>query len=193
MGKYLNGYTPQRQRRRQASLHPAGLEPVGRGRQRLPGVQLQPQRERQARPLRLGPERVPHRRARAQRQLVHRPRVRGRASRSSSRSRPSRRTRPTRRRRGTRTDFPGLQAPRTPAFNEADVSDKPSWLRGHPSLTPAQISDIDAEYRKRAQSVEAVDDLIANDRGKALSATESPATPTSSSAPTTATTWATTG
>lgn len=58
-------------------------------------------------------------------------------------------------------DFPELQAPRTPAFNEADVSDKPSWLRGHPSLTPAQISEIDAVYRARAQAVEAVDDLIA--------------------------------
>ena len=58
-------------------------------------------------------------------------------------------------------DFPGLQAPRTPAFNEADVSDKPSWLRGHPLLTPNQIAQIDAGYRLRAQSVEAVDDLIA--------------------------------
>ncbi len=58
-------------------------------------------------------------------------------------------------------DFPGLQAPRTPAFNEANVSDKPSWLRGHPLLTQEQISDIDTKYRKRAQSVEAVDDLIA--------------------------------
>ena len=58
-------------------------------------------------------------------------------------------------------DFPGLQAPRTPAFNEADVSDKPSWLRNLPLLTPAQISQIDAEYRKRAQAVQAVDALIA--------------------------------
>jgi arylsulfatase A-like enzyme len=58
-------------------------------------------------------------------------------------------------------DFPGLQAPRTPAFNEADVSDKPSWLRGHPLLTPAQIALIDTAYRERAQAVEAVDDLIA--------------------------------
>jgi arylsulfatase A-like enzyme len=57
-------------------------------------------------------------------------------------------------------DFPGLQAPRTPAFNEADVSDKPPWLRDHPLLTPAQIGEIDAAYRARAQSVEAVDDLI---------------------------------
>jgi arylsulfatase A-like enzyme len=58
-------------------------------------------------------------------------------------------------------DFPGLQAPRTPAFNEADISDKPSWLSDHPLLTPAQIGEIDAAYRERAQSVEAVDDLIA--------------------------------
>jgi N-acetylglucosamine-6-sulfatase len=58
-------------------------------------------------------------------------------------------------------DFPGLQAPRTPDFNEANVSDKPSWLRNHALLTPAQIDAIDAAYRKRAQAVEAVDDLIA--------------------------------
>jgi N-acetylglucosamine-6-sulfatase len=58
-------------------------------------------------------------------------------------------------------DFPGLQAPRTPAFDEPDVSDKPSWLRDHPPLTPTQITQIDNAYRKRAQAVEAVDDLIA--------------------------------
>ena len=57
-------------------------------------------------------------------------------------------------------DFPGLQAPRTPAFDEADVSDKPSWLRSHPVLTPEQIDQIDTVYRERAQSVQAVDDLI---------------------------------
>src|SRR5262249_53928054 len=58
-------------------------------------------------------------------------------------------------------DFPRLQAPRPPGFNEADVSDKPAWLRSHPLLTPAQISGIDTTYRERAQSVEAVDDLLA--------------------------------
>lgn len=63
-------------------------------------------------------------------------------------------------------DFPGLRAPRTPAFNEADVSDKPSWVRAHPLLTPAQIGEIDAAYRRRAQSVEAVDDLIATIEAK---------------------------
>jgi N-acetylglucosamine-6-sulfatase len=58
-------------------------------------------------------------------------------------------------------DFPGLHAPRTPAFDEADVSDKPAWLRDHPPLTAAQIASIDTAFRKRAQAVEAVDDLIA--------------------------------
>lgn len=58
-------------------------------------------------------------------------------------------------------DFPGLQAPRTPAFNEANVSDKPPWLRDHPLLDSGQIGYIDSVQRTRAQAVEAVDDLIA--------------------------------
>jgi arylsulfatase A-like enzyme len=64
------------------------------------------------------------------------------------------------------SDFPGLQAPRTPAFNEADVSDKPAWLSGHPLLNPTQVSEIDNVYRERAQAVEAVDDLIAKLEGE---------------------------
>src|SRR5262249_30001997 len=59
------------------------------------------------------------------------------------------------------TDFPGLQAPRSPAFNEADVSDKPSWLRDHPLLAQAQLGAIDAAYRARPQAVQAVDERIA--------------------------------
>src|SRR5436190_5502320 len=58
-------------------------------------------------------------------------------------------------------DLAGLQAPRTPAFNDADLSDKPAWLRGHAPLTDDQIARIDADFRKRAQAVEAVDVLIA--------------------------------
>ncbi|MEU5882505.1 sulfatase [Spirillospora sp. NPDC047279] len=57
--------------------------------------------------------------------------------------------------------FPGLKAPRTPAFNEADLSDKPAWLKDHPKLKPRQIQRIDRVFRKRAQSVQAVDDLLA--------------------------------
>src|SRR5215471_8720338 len=57
-------------------------------------------------------------------------------------------------------DFPGLTAPRTPAFDEADISDKPPWLANHALLTPKQITNIDTSFRKRAQAVEAVDDLL---------------------------------
>lgn len=56
--------------------------------------------------------------------------------------------------------FPGLKAPRGPAFNEADVSDKPAWLKGHKRLTPAQIAADDKKFRKRAQAVQAVDKMI---------------------------------
>ena len=55
--------------------------------------------------------------------------------------------------------FPGLRAPRPPSFNRANVN-PPPWLRGHPQLTPQQVAGIDAAFRKRAQSVQAVDDLI---------------------------------
>jgi N-acetylglucosamine-6-sulfatase len=56
-------------------------------------------------------------------------------------------------------DFPGLGAPRPPSFNRANVN-PPPWLAGHQPLTPQQIAGIDAAFRKRAQAVQAVDDLI---------------------------------
>jgi arylsulfatase A-like enzyme len=58
--------------------------------------------------------------------------------------------------------FPGVQAPRTPSFNEADVSDKPTWVRNTPPRTPGQIAQLDALYRRRLQSMLAVEDLIEN-------------------------------
>ena len=59
-------------------------------------------------------------------------------------------------------DFPGVKAPRTPSFNQADVSNMPTWLQSHPLLTTAQIDDIDKLYRKRLQSMEAVEDMVQN-------------------------------
>jgi N-acetylglucosamine-6-sulfatase len=59
------------------------------------------------------------------------------------------------------TDFPGLTAPRTPAF-DVQNTDAPRWLSGHAPLTQQQIAQIDQAFRKRAQSVEAVDDMIGN-------------------------------
>jgi N-acetylglucosamine-6-sulfatase len=56
--------------------------------------------------------------------------------------------------------FPGVHAPRTPSFNEGDVSDKPAYIQALPLLTDSDIQAIDAEYRLRLQSLQAVDDML---------------------------------
>jgi arylsulfatase A-like enzyme len=56
--------------------------------------------------------------------------------------------------------FPGAKAPRTPNFNEADVSDKPAWVQAKPLLGAAAQNKIDTNYRKRLQSLQAVDRSI---------------------------------
>jgi N-acetylglucosamine-6-sulfatase len=56
--------------------------------------------------------------------------------------------------------FPDAQAPRTPAFNEEDVSDKPKRVRKLPPLTPDQIDEIDERYRARLRSMLSVDELV---------------------------------
>ena len=56
--------------------------------------------------------------------------------------------------------FPGVRAPRGPAFNEPDISDKPAWLREWPKIGPRGITTIDRKYRGRVQMVQAVDELI---------------------------------
>jgi arylsulfatase A-like enzyme len=57
-------------------------------------------------------------------------------------------------------DFPGVKAPRTPSFNQADVSQMPAWVRALPVLTQAEIDAIDALYQKRLQSMEAIEDMV---------------------------------
>lgn len=54
--------------------------------------------------------------------------------------------------------FAGAQVPRTPSFNEEDVSDKPA---PRSSLSGSEIADIDSLYRSRLQSMQAVDEMIA--------------------------------
>lgn len=56
--------------------------------------------------------------------------------------------------------FPNLRAPRTPSFNEADVSDKPGWLRTHPKLRKPGLRGVDNGFRDRARMVQAVDEMI---------------------------------
>jgi len=58
--------------------------------------------------------------------------------------------------------FPGAQAPRTPNYNEKDVQDKPAFIANRPLLGPKAIKQIDDLYRKRLQSLQAVDDAIGN-------------------------------
>ncbi|MEL7155995.1 MAG: sulfatase [Actinomycetota bacterium] len=53
-----------------------------------------------------------------------------------------------------------LAVPRPPNFNEADVSDKPRWVRETDLLTPARVAEIDQQYRDMAESLATVDDLV---------------------------------
>jgi arylsulfatase A-like enzyme len=56
--------------------------------------------------------------------------------------------------------LPGLKAPRTPAFDAAPDPAAAKWLVEHPALTRQDIALIDADFRKRAQAVLAVDKMI---------------------------------
>jgi N-acetylglucosamine-6-sulfatase len=57
-------------------------------------------------------------------------------------------------------DFPGLKAPHDPSFNKPNTN-APRWLAARRPLKPKQVTDLDIRYRKRAQAVQAVDDMIA--------------------------------
>lgn len=57
--------------------------------------------------------------------------------------------------------FPGLRAPRDGSYNEADVSDKPAYIRDLPLLGPQVQANVDALARRRAQSLQAVDRDVA--------------------------------
>jgi arylsulfatase A-like enzyme len=56
--------------------------------------------------------------------------------------------------------FPDLKAPRRPNYNEEDVSDKPSWVRDLPPMTPEQTQATDEWFRKRVQAMQAVDEMV---------------------------------
>lgn len=56
--------------------------------------------------------------------------------------------------------FEGIQAPRPPSFNEADMSDKPTWLADRSMMSQERIFRLDETYRKQAQMLLAVDEMI---------------------------------
>ncbi|MGA8114240.1 MAG: sulfatase [Actinocatenispora sp.] len=55
--------------------------------------------------------------------------------------------------------FADLTAPRSPAYGTRP-SDAPSWLADIPPLSPRDSRRIDHDFRRRVQSVQAVDDMI---------------------------------
>jgi N-acetylglucosamine-6-sulfatase len=57
-------------------------------------------------------------------------------------------------------DYPNLSLPHPPSFDEKDVSDKPQWVSDNPPLSQEQKKYMQQLYRKRLQSMLAVDDMI---------------------------------
>jgi N-acetylglucosamine-6-sulfatase len=55
--------------------------------------------------------------------------------------------------------FPDVKAPRPPSFN-ARGQGEPKWLAAQPALTAADITALDAKYRRRVQSVQSIDEMI---------------------------------
>jgi arylsulfatase A-like enzyme len=55
--------------------------------------------------------------------------------------------------------FAAARLPQPASFDEADVSDKPAFLR-RPRLRPRTVAEIGALYRQRLESLKAVDDAV---------------------------------
>ncbi len=55
----------------------------------------------------------------------------------------------------------GVSAPRSPAFDEADLSDKPSFLRDRPPLGAGAIARIDSRRQRTLESLAEVDRQVA--------------------------------
>ncbi len=53
--------------------------------------------------------------------------------------------------------FAGAQAPRTPAYNALDVKGKPQFIQSLPIMTPKVQRRVDSLYRRRIESLQAVD------------------------------------
>ena len=56
--------------------------------------------------------------------------------------------------------FRGATAPRTPAFDEPDVRDKPEWVQSSRRFNERKIAVIDDRYQRRLESLQAVDEMV---------------------------------
>lgn len=50
--------------------------------------------------------------------------------------------------------------PMSPSFNEADTTDKPSWVQNNPMLTPEDVDCLQKNYWRRLESLRSVDDMV---------------------------------
>ena len=105
------------------------------------------------------PERLPDRRDRPQRRRRSSTTRPGPVSRSSSSWPPSRRTLPTPRPRSTGTISQACGRRGHPSFDVLPTH-PPQWLAPHPRLTRKRLARINWAFRRRAQSVQAVDRMI---------------------------------
>jgi N-acetylglucosamine-6-sulfatase len=56
--------------------------------------------------------------------------------------------------------FATTPLPRPPNFNEADISDKPTWVQSYKLRSQTSIDNMEQEYRNRLRSMLAVEDLL---------------------------------
>ena len=56
--------------------------------------------------------------------------------------------------------YPAVSLPHPPSFGEKDVSDKPGWVSDNPPLSLEHKRYMEELYRKRLQSMLAVDDMV---------------------------------
>ncbi len=56
--------------------------------------------------------------------------------------------------------FQGITPWRPPSWNEADVSDKPTWVQNTPLMTPSDIADLDQIRVDQLEMLQAVDEAI---------------------------------
>ena len=56
--------------------------------------------------------------------------------------------------------FNGIALPRPPNFDEADVSDKPGFVRNQPRITPARAEEMRTLFQARLEALQSVDDLV---------------------------------
>ena len=56
--------------------------------------------------------------------------------------------------------FANTPLPKPSSFNEADVSDKPAWVRNKPRLSSTKVSNLTQFYRNRLRALQSLDEMV---------------------------------